>query len=129
MTADAELHKDEGSTVESSVEVVRDLEPPGVARRGKHPLREAADDLPAFRVDVVEDELVQGDAFALPCEAGHELGRVGRAAADDGELHGRVSSKEPKPEWTLRGTRYWSQGVQELMFFTKWPKDAQPRLC
>src|SRR5262249_38407325 len=38
-------------------------------------------------VDVVEHELVDGDARGLAREAGHELGRVGRARADDRDLH------------------------------------------
>ena len=47
----------------------------------------AADDLAALGVDVVQGELGHVDPVALAREAGDELGRVGRAAADDRDLH------------------------------------------
>src|SRR5439155_828954 len=49
--------------------------------------REPADDLAPLRIDVVQDELAQVEPLSLAREARHELRRIGRAAADDGQLH------------------------------------------
>ena len=57
-----------------------------------------------------ENQLAEIDALALARETRHELGRVGRAATDDGELHGPASSKEPKTEVTLCRRAARSQG-------------------
>ena len=60
---------------------------PVVALPVEHALREPADDLAPLRVDVVQHELADVDALALARQARHELRRVRRAAADDGDLH------------------------------------------
>ena len=49
----------------------------------EHAPREAADDLAPLGVDVVQHELRDVE----PRQPGDELGRVRRAAADDGDLH------------------------------------------
>ena len=56
---------------------------PAIALAREHPLREPADDVEPLGVDVVQRELVHGEAR----EVRDELGRVRRARADDGELH------------------------------------------
>ena len=73
--------------LDRAVEIVRDLERAAEALPLEHPRRHLADDLAPLGVDVVEDELVDGDPLSLAREAGDELGRVGRATADDGDLH------------------------------------------
>ena len=49
----------------------------------EHPAREPADDLAPLVGDVVQRELLDVERG----QPGHELGRVGRAGADDRELH------------------------------------------
>ena len=83
LAADTDLDEDEGGAVESAVEVRRPHEGAAVFLAREHALRQAADDLEPLRVDVVERELVHRQLRQVR----DELGRVGRAGADDGELH------------------------------------------
>ena len=53
----------------------------------EHPSGEPADDFQPLRVDVLQGELRHVEPSALTREPGHELRRVGRAAADDRDLH------------------------------------------
>ncbi len=87
LPADAELEEHGVGAVERAVEVGRLDQPAAEALAREHPPREARDDLEPRRVDVVEDELGQVEPVALAGEAGDELGRVGRPAADDRDLH------------------------------------------
>ena len=89
LSADAQLDQHERCSFERFVEVVRDGQLAVVARCGQHPGRQPADDFAALRVDVMQDELTQVEALSFLREPGHELGRIGRAAADDCELHAR----------------------------------------
>src|SRR5262249_3983546 len=102
LTADAQLHQDERRAVQCAVELVGDEQASFKAGRREHPPREPADDLAPLGIDVLEYDLAKPDAVALTRQAGDQLGRVRRPSADDGELHGRRSRKEPKPEATLR---------------------------
>src|SRR4029079_15306301 len=60
-------------------------QPPAEALLAQHPVGEPADDVEPRGVDVVQRE--RGHAEALAREPGHELGRVRRAGADDGDPH------------------------------------------
>ena len=90
LSTDAELDEDEAGAVDRAVEIVCDLERAAIPGGVEHPAREAADDLAPLRVDVVEHERPEIEPVSFSREACDELGRVGRAAADDGELHGRL---------------------------------------
>ena len=87
LPADPDLDQDEVRAVDGAVEIVGDLEPPFIALPVEHALREPTDDLAPLGVDVLQHELGHVDALTLAREPRHELGRVGRAAADDGDLH------------------------------------------
>ena len=87
LAADADLDEHEIGAVERAVEIAGDEELAVEALAGQHPPGHAADDVAALGVDVVQGELGHVDAVALAGEAGHELGRVRRAAADDRDLH------------------------------------------
>ena len=87
LAADTDLDEHEIGAVERAVEIAGDEELAVEALAGQHPPGHAADDLATLGVDVVQDELGHVDAVALAREAGDELGRVGRAAADDRDLH------------------------------------------
>ncbi len=87
LAPDADLDQHEVGSVDRAIEVVRDLERPVVALARKHARGEAADDLSAQLVDVVQHELAHVDAVSLPREPRHELGRVRRTAADDRDFH------------------------------------------
>ena len=60
---------------------------PVVAGRVEHPRGEPADDLAALGVDVLQDDVGQVEPLALARQSGDQLRGVGRATADDGELH------------------------------------------
>ena len=83
LPADADLDQHEVGAVERALELAGDLEPAGEAGAVEHPARERADDLAALVGDVVQRELLDVERG----EPGHELGRVRRPGADDGELH------------------------------------------
>ena len=87
LAADAELEEDERGVRDGCVEVVGDGQRPAEALPLEHASRHLPDDRASLGVDVVEDELVDGNAVALPREPGHELRRVRRAAADHRQLH------------------------------------------
>ena len=87
LAADADLDQDEVGAVDSSVEVVGDLEPPFVPLPVEHALREPTDNFAPLRIDVLQHELADVDPLALARQPRHELGRVRRAAADDRDLH------------------------------------------
>ncbi len=87
LAADADLDEDEVGAFDSAVEVVRDDELPLEALPLEHPRCHLTDDPAPLGVDVVQDELVDVDPGSLPRQPGDELGRVGRAAADDRDLH------------------------------------------
>ena len=87
LAADTDLDEHEIGAVERAVEIAGDEELAVEALAGQHPPGHAADDVAALGVDVVQGELGHVDAVALAGEAGHELGRVRRAAADDRDLH------------------------------------------
>src|SRR5581483_4996277 len=80
---DADLDEDEVRAVERTVELTGDDERPAVALAIEHSLRHSANHVSPLLVDVVQHELAHVEA----CEAGDELGRVRRAATDDGDLH------------------------------------------
>ena len=79
LPSDPQLEQDEPApstaASRSSVTVERAAE----ALALEHPRRHRADDLAPLRVDVVEDELLDGDPGSLARQPGDELGRVGRA--------------------------------------------------
>ena len=58
-----------------------------VAGRVEHAGGEAADDLAALGVDVVQNDVGQVEPLPLTRQPGDQLRGVGRATADDGELH------------------------------------------
>ena len=87
LAADPELEQDEAAPVDRGVEVVRDGERAAEALPLEHPRCHLTDDPAPLGVDVVEDELVDGDPGSLARQPGDELGRVGRPTTDDGELH------------------------------------------
>ena len=89
LAADAELDQDERSALERAVEVVGDRQRSLEAGGVEHPRGEAAHDLAPLRVDVLQDDVCQVEPLALARETRDQLRRVGRAAADDGELHRR----------------------------------------
>src|SRR5262249_32400819 len=86
----ADLDEDEVGAVYRAVEIVRDLDATVVALLVEHPLRHAAHGLAPIGVDILQPELAEVEPVAVPGESGNELGRVGRAAADDRELHTRI---------------------------------------
>ena len=53
----------------------------------EHAPGEAANDVAALRVDVMQHQLADREARAVAREARHQLGRVGRTGADDRDLH------------------------------------------
>ena len=83
LAADADLDQDEVGVRRRRVELAGHVEPPVEPLAREHPPRHAADDLAALGIDVLQHELVDVEAR----QAGHELGRVGRSAADDRDLH------------------------------------------
>ena len=83
LAAHPDLDENEVGAFDGALEIIGDLQRAGVVLPSEHPAREAADHVAAFRVDVVQHEL--GDVE--PRQTGDELRRVGRAAADDGDLH------------------------------------------
>ena len=87
LAADADLDEHEVGAVEGAVEIAGDDELAVEALSVEHPRGHAADDLAPLGVDVVQGELGHVDPVALAREAGDELGRVGRPAADDRDLH------------------------------------------
>ena len=88
LAADADLHEDHIGAVERAVQLAGDHEPPGESLLFEHPPRQAADDLAPLGVDVVQHELADLDPLALAREPGHQLRRVGRAAADHRDAQG-----------------------------------------
>ncbi len=62
----------------------------------QHPLREPAHDLQPVQVDVVEHELLDWQAVATVGEPFDQLGCVGAAAADDGDLDAQSSPRGRK---------------------------------
>ena len=87
LTADADLDEHEVGPVERAVEIVRQRQSAREPAALEHPSREPADDFQPLRVDVLQGELRHVEPSALTREPGHELRRVGRAAADDRDLH------------------------------------------
>ena len=87
LAADPDLDEHEVGAVDGAVELAGDGELPLEPLPVEHPGRHAADDLATLGVDVVQDELGDVDAVAFAREPGDELGRVGRSAADDCDLH------------------------------------------
>ena len=85
LAADADLEQHEVGAVERASRSPVSSSSPLVALRGEHPRGQAADDLAALGVDVVQRELAIDVELAR--EPRDELRRVRRAAADDGELH------------------------------------------
>ena len=75
------------AAVEGAVEIVRQRQSAREPAALEHPSCEPADDLEPLRVDVLQDELRHVEPLALAREPGDELRRVGRAAADDRDLH------------------------------------------
>src|SRR5262249_5336497 len=73
----------EVGAVDGAREVVRHDQLASEPLAREHPLRHPAHDLAPLRVDVLQDELVDLEAR----QPRDELGRVGRAAADDRDLH------------------------------------------
>jgi hypothetical protein len=87
LAADPELQEDERGVRDRRVEVVGDGQRAAKALALKHAGRHLPDHGTSLAVDVVQDELVDGNAVALPRETRDELRRVRRAAPDHGELH------------------------------------------
>ena len=87
LAADAELDEDEGRPVKCHIEIVRHSQRAVVAGGREHPPCEAADDLAALGVDVMQDEFPQVEAAALACEPRNQFGRICRASANDRDLH------------------------------------------
>src|SRR5262249_42283702 len=85
LAADPNLDEHEVRPVDRAIEIGRERELAAPARALEHPRREPADDVETLVVDVHERQLVDRDVEAP--EAGHELRRVRRARADDGDLH------------------------------------------
>ena len=87
LAPDANLDQHEVGSVERAVELAGEHEPALVAASVEHSPRERADDLAPGLVDVVQRELVHVEHLAVAREPRHELRRVRRPGADDGNLH------------------------------------------
>ena len=87
LPADADLDEHDVGALDGAIEVAGERQRPVEALAREHALGQPADDLAALRVDVVQHELADVEARALAREPGHQLGRVGRAGADDRDLH------------------------------------------
>ena len=87
LAADANLDQDEVGAVERAIQVAGHLQLAGIALALQHPRGKPADHVAPLLVDVVQDELAYVDLVALPRESRHELRRIGRATADDRDLH------------------------------------------
>ncbi len=107
LAADPELDDDEVGAVEGGIPIRRRDEPAAPAAPVEHPPGEVADDPEALGFDVEQGELVDREARLAGGEAVDELGRVGAATADDGDLHAHprpsaviayiYSSKQSRP--------------------------------
>ena len=87
LAADADLDEHEVGAVDGTVEIVGDEQRAVEPLACQHPAGHPTDDLPAFGVDVVQRQLRHVYPAPLAREAGDELRRIRRAAADDGDLH------------------------------------------
>ena len=88
LAADAQLRDDELRARERVGRSGRPAHPHVRARRLAHPAREASDDLEPLLVGIEQHELADGQPIAPPQEPVDQLRGVGRAAADDADLHG-----------------------------------------
>ncbi len=87
LAPDPDLDQDCVGAVERAIEVAGYVERAVEALAREDPLRQGAEHLAAVTVNVVQREAAHVDSLALTHQPRHELGRVGRAGADDGELH------------------------------------------
>ena len=84
--ADAKLHEHERRPVDGRLSLGSRHETAGKLELAQDASREPADDREAAFIDVVQDELVDGQNVAAQADALDELGGVGAAAADDRDL-------------------------------------------
>ena len=83
LAADPDLDQHEVGAVERPVEIAGPHEVAGEPLPREHPRRQRADDVEALRVDLVQRDL----RHVEPREPRHELRCIGRARADDCDLH------------------------------------------
>ena len=86
--ADAQLGDDVGRAGDGRPPVVGQHNAEGRAGRRRHALGEAADDSQPRRVDVHQPQLAQPQPVGAGQETVDEFRGIGRAAADDCDLHG-----------------------------------------
>jgi hypothetical protein len=133
--ADAKLDQDERRAVERPVELVGDRERALVAGRLEHPGREAADDLAPLRVDVVQDDVCEVEPLPLAREPRDEFRGVGRATADDRELHraaNLLANRVRNPDKMTfspgpRCVKGRNPAASRLMSLPRWPTPARRR--
>ncbi len=86
LAAHAQLDEDGGGAVHRLGQVFGG-QPAGVAVSGEDAAGQAADDVQALGVDVVQDEFVDRQHVGAPGEAFDQFGCVGAATADNGDFH------------------------------------------
>ena len=87
LAADPELDDDEAGAFERPLSVLCHDEPARPFVLLEDPASESTDDFEPLIVDVVQDELVEGQAVTSRMEAFDQLWGVGAAAADDRDLY------------------------------------------
>ena len=102
LPADSELDEHEIGTVHGGVAVEGGHQPPAPAGSRQHALRQAPDHFEPLRLDIEQDQLVDGEPVGTPGEPIHELRRVGAAAADHRDLGAHRSLKAPLT-WRISG--------------------------
>ena len=93
LAADPELDEHERGPVDRGVAVGGRRQPARPADAPADPSGEPGDDLQSLCVDVVEDQLVDRQPVHPVRHALDELGRVGAASADDGDLQAHRPSR------------------------------------
>ena len=87
LPADPQLEQHDRGAVQRLVEVGGPHQAAGMPLLGQDPLGDSADDVQPLLVRVREHELLDRQQVPQAGEAVHQLGRVGRPAADDCDLH------------------------------------------
>jgi hypothetical protein len=120
LSTDPNLDQDEVRSVDGAVEIVCNEQPAVEPLPLEHPPGETSHHLAALRIDVLQHELADVDPLALARQPGHELGRVRRAAADDGDFQVPLPVMPPsfwvastKPEAALVRSQGWRRPGKE----------------
>ena len=96
LAADAQLDDHKVRAIEGSVAISSQDQVPGPLSLCENAPGEPTYDFEAFGVDVVQDQLIDGQALATSQKSLDELRRVGAAAADDRYLHAHVGASYAK---------------------------------